>query len=60
MVSARRLLTMQAYSQTPEGKAAAKRSHDNYVSKRRDSQQTKLVFNTIKVRKLLSNWGRKK
>ena len=56
MATARRLLTMQAYKQTPEGKAAAKRSHANYVSKRRESQQTKLVFNTIKVRKLLSNW----
>ena len=49
MATARRLLTMQAYRQTPEGKAAAKRSHDNYTSKRRDKKQKKLTFDTLAV-----------
>ena len=59
MVSTRRLLTMQAYSQTPEGKAAAKRSHDNYVSKRRESHANKSKFDTANVSGFLSKWNTK-
>lgn len=59
MVTARRLLTMRAYRQTPDGKAAAKRSHDNYTSKRHDNKTIKLTFESLDVSGLLSTWTTK-
>ena len=59
MATARRLLTMRAYRQTPDGQAAAKRSHDAYVIKRRATNAKPLTFDTLDVSTLLSDWTKK-
>ena len=55
MATARRLLTMRAYRQTPDGQAAAKRSHDTYVIKRR-ATNAQLKINSQPLMLALASW----
>lgn len=51
-----KLAAMRRYSQTPEGRAAKKRSHQRYIEKRRSMRIQQLTVNPAPLAQALKEW----